>query len=52
VAKKELMIRVKVISYWIDYSVMKAYCVVEYIDKKQDDKHTNMFLIESKYNGQ
>lgn len=48
---KDLFIRCKILGYWIDYSINTAYCVIEYLDFKQDDKHTNIFLLESIYNG-
>lgn len=47
--KKDMMIRCKVLDYWIDNKIKKAYCIVQYIDLKEDDKHTNIFVLESEY---
>lgn len=45
------MIRCKILGYWIDSKLKKAYCILEYVDFKQDEKHTNIYLQESDYKG-
>lgn len=48
---EKIPLRVIVHGYWTDLAIKKAYCVVEYVDFKEDEKHTNMYLIESDYDG-
>lgn len=49
--KFNIKLRVNVLGYWFDEETKKAYCIVEYIDIKPTQKHTNVYLIESKYIG-
>ncbi len=49
--EKNLTVRIRVLGYWIDSSISKAYAVIEYLDAPQDIKHTNVYFVESDYKG-
>jgi len=38
--------------YWVDKKNKKVYAVVEYNDKITDDKHSNLYFVETKYIGE
>ncbi len=46
---KKLILNFKLIDYWIDYKTKKAYCILIYLDFKDEAKKSNLHLIESIY---
>jgi len=46
--KKEIPV---VYDYWVDYDMNKIYALVQYINIKTDDKHSNVCLLSKDYHG-
>jgi len=40
-----------VYDYWVDRDENKIYALVQYINKKTDDKHSNVCLLSKDYHG-
>lgn len=40
-----------VYDWWIDYDKLLIHAVVEWVDEKETNKKSNLFLFTDKYNG-
>lgn len=41
----------EILGYWVDYKLKKAYCIIKYTDVYESDDRSNIFFVESEYNG-
>ena len=39
-----------VYDWWIDYDIMMVYAIVEWVDEKETNKKSNLFLFMKEYN--